>query len=44
MAVGEDISGDRHPIADGALDGEPSAIDLRLDILDDDSAGERGRP
>ena len=42
MAVGEDISGDGHPIADGALDGEPSAIDLGLDILDDDSVGARG--
>ena len=32
MAIGEDISGDGYPIADGAFDGEASAIDLGLDF------------
>ena len=40
VAVGEDVSGDVYAITDGALDGETSAIDLRLDVLDDDSAGD----
>ena len=29
-----------HAITDGALDGKSSAIDLRLDVLDDDAAGD----
>ncbi len=39
VAVGKDVSAYEYAIADGALDGEPSTIDLGLDILDDDSAG-----
>ena len=41
VPVGEDVGGDCHPIADDALDGKPAAIDLRLDILDDDAVGKR---
>src|SRR5262249_42506079 len=37
MAVGENIRFDRDCLADHAFDGEASAVDLRLDVFDDDA-------
>jgi hypothetical protein len=38
MAVGEGIRLDHDGVADGAFDGEPAAIHLRLHVLDSDAA------
>ncbi len=38
VAVAEHVGRDLHALADDALDGKTAAIDLRLDILDDDTA------
>jgi hypothetical protein len=38
----ENICRYHHAVADGALDGETTTVNLRLDIFNDHSSGERG--
>ena len=38
VTIGEDIGLDANLLADRALDGEPAAVDLRPNALDDDTA------
>jgi hypothetical protein len=43
VTVGENVSGDFYTIADGAFDGETSAVNFRLNIFNHhSSSGNRG--